>query len=246
MRRALAATAVMALGFVVPMSIGSPARGDEAPACLYAHQQEDARAVLEGDQRDPHPLDQGGPSSGTCAAPPDQPAAQAMPGTTVTSAPVTTVANAPVVEPPSADRVAGSATPAAAASASAVAGNIALPSQTPDNKNCAAFPSREAAQADLDRNPSDPRGLDPDRDGLACEELPSGSTATTAAVTPTTRAPVIGASTAPPAMATTGGNTLGPAMLGACLVLMGGLMVRRAERRRELEEFRALVFGPRP
>ncbi len=36
--------------------------------------------------------------------------------------------------------------------------------------NCGHFPSREAAQAELDRNPSDPHGLDGnDDDGLACE-----------------------------------------------------------------------------
>jgi hypothetical protein len=35
--------------------------------------------------------------------------------------------------------------------------------------NCPDFPSQAAAQAELRRDPSDPHGLDTDRDGVACE-----------------------------------------------------------------------------
>ena len=35
--------------------------------------------------------------------------------------------------------------------------------------DCADFPSQAAAQAELRRDPSDPHGLDTDRDGIACE-----------------------------------------------------------------------------
>src|SRR5215212_5202351 len=38
--------------------------------------------------------------------------------------------------------------------------------------NCDDFPFQEDAQAVLDRDPSDPNGLDRDNDGIACEELP--------------------------------------------------------------------------
>lgn len=38
--------------------------------------------------------------------------------------------------------------------------------------DCSDFVYRDVAQAILDSDPSDPHGLDPDGDGLACEELP--------------------------------------------------------------------------
>jgi hypothetical protein len=39
----------------------------------------------------------------------------------------------------------------------------------PGDKNCSDFPSQAAAQAALRADPSDPWGLDRDRDGIACE-----------------------------------------------------------------------------
>jgi hypothetical protein len=40
--------------------------------------------------------------------------------------------------------------------------------------DCADFPNRLLAQAELERDPSDPHGLDPDGDGVACESaIPS-------------------------------------------------------------------------
>lgn len=47
------------------------------------------------------------------------------------------------------------------------------------NLNCADFETQEEAQAVLDADPSDPHGLDADKDGVACESLPSTSTTTT-------------------------------------------------------------------
>ncbi len=42
--------------------------------------------------------------------------------------------------------------------------------------NCGDFTTQEQAQAELERDPSDPNGLDGnDNDGRACESLPSGS-----------------------------------------------------------------------
>src|SRR5919199_4069430 len=51
-----------------------------------------------------------------------------------------------------------------------------------DLYDCASFGSQESAQAELERNPSDPSNLDPDGDGQACEDYNyggSGSTSTT-------------------------------------------------------------------
>jgi hypothetical protein len=44
-----------------------------------------------------------------------------------------------------------------------------------DQYDCASFGSQESAQAELDRDPSDPSNLDADDDGIACEELASGT-----------------------------------------------------------------------
>jgi LPXTG-motif cell wall-anchored protein len=48
--------------------------------------------------------------------------------------------------------------------------------QAPD-LDCSDFASQEAAQRELDGNPSDPHGLDADGDGIACESLPSSGEA---------------------------------------------------------------------
>jgi hypothetical protein len=41
-----------------------------------------------------------------------------------------------------------------------------------DDLNCEDFDSQDEAQAELDRDPSDPNNLDADNDGLACETYP--------------------------------------------------------------------------
>ena len=44
-----------------------------------------------------------------------------------------------------------------------------------DQYDCASFGSQESAQAELERNPSDPSNLDPDNDGQACEDYNYGA-----------------------------------------------------------------------
>ena len=41
--------------------------------------------------------------------------------------------------------------------------------------DCGDFATQQEAQAELERDPSDPNGLDGNNDGVACESLPSGS-----------------------------------------------------------------------
>jgi Excalibur calcium-binding domain len=43
-----------------------------------------------------------------------------------------------------------------------------------DQYDCASFGSQESAQAEYDRDPSDPSNLDADNDGLACEDYDYG------------------------------------------------------------------------
>ena len=46
--------------------------------------------------------------------------------------------------------------------------------------NCSDFATQEEAQAHLEADPNDPDGLDRDKDGIACENLPSGGSGTPA------------------------------------------------------------------
>jgi hypothetical protein len=46
--------------------------------------------------------------------------------------------------------------------------------QATDQYDCASFGSQESAQAELDRDPSDPSNLDEDNDGQACEDYDYG------------------------------------------------------------------------
>lgn len=47
--------------------------------------------------------------------------------------------------------------------------------QPSDPYDCADFATQAEAQAEYDRDPSDPSGLDDDDDDIACEVLPAGS-----------------------------------------------------------------------
>ncbi len=65
--------------------------------------------------------------------------------------------------------------------------------ESTDQYDCASFGSQESAQAELDRDPSDPNNLDADNDGQPCEDYPyntgvtnSPSPTTTSSATPST------------------------------------------------------------
>lgn len=54
---------------------------------------------------------------------------------------------------------------------------VAMPASAQADLNCDDFETQPEAQAELDRDPSDPHGLDGDGDGVACESLPGGAPA---------------------------------------------------------------------
>lgn len=64
-----------------------------------------------------------------------------------------------------------SATLAAAVAGLALAAPAAA--QAPD-LDCSDFATQGEAQAQLEKDPTDPHGLDADGDGIACESLPAG------------------------------------------------------------------------
>ena len=52
-----------------------------------------------------------------------------------------------------------------------------------DQYDCASFGSQESAQAELERDMSDPSNLDPDANGIACEDYDYGTGTTTTTTT---------------------------------------------------------------
>ena len=68
--------------------------------------------------------------------------------------------------------------------------------------NCSDFTYQEDAQAEFNRDPSDPNNLDDDNDGIACENLPSRGNGTTT-ITASTRTK---ATTTTSAIRPTGGS----------------------------------------
>ena len=82
-----------------------------------------------------------------------------------------------------------------------------------DQYDCVSFGSQESAQAELERDLSDPSNLDGDDDGIACEELPGGSpsataTATAAATASPTPSPTATATSSPTATASPAPKTV--------------------------------------
>ncbi len=72
-----------------------------------------------------------------------------------------------------------------------------------DQFDCASFGSQESAQAELERDPSDPNDLDPDGNGQACEDYSYGATGgTTSSPAPTTTSSPAPTTTSSPAPAT--------------------------------------------
>jgi hypothetical protein len=57
------------------------------------------------------------------------------------------------------------------------------------NKNCSDFTYQEEAQAVYNADPTDPNGLDADKDGIACESLPHRPASTPTATRTTTATP---------------------------------------------------------
>ena len=53
---------------------------------------------------------------------------------------------------------------------------LAGPAAAQDQYNCEDFDSQKEAQAELDRDPSDPSNLDADNDGMACDTYPYDDT----------------------------------------------------------------------
>lgn len=80
--------------------------------------------------------------------------------------------------------------------------------------DCDDFSSQADAQAHLDAHPSDPDNLDPDGDGVACEQLSTGTTGGEGE-----------------AIARTGSSTLTFVGIGGGALLAGALLVARSRRR---------------
>lgn len=95
--------------------------------------------------------------------------------------------------------------------------------------NCDDFEFQEDAQAVLDQDPSDPNGLDSDNDGIACEDLPSGSGGggTGGGDTDEGGAPVGGVDTGAGGAAPAGGGTNWPLIAAVGVVGLGAVVLYR-------------------
>ncbi|WP_327666505.1 excalibur calcium-binding domain-containing protein [Streptomyces sp. NBC_00485] len=105
-------------------------------------------------------------------------------------------------------------------------GPAAVVAHAQTDLDCRDFAFQEDAQAEFNRDPSDPFRLDADNDGIACEELPHR---TSAAVTPTAVpqrgvSAGVGGSTGPAGFEVAGGVGLTVVALG---LLTGHVLLRR-------------------
>lgn len=115
-----------------------------------------------------------------------------------------------------------------------VAAGPAVEAHAQGDLDCSDFAFQEDAQAEFDRNPSDPFRLDADKDGIACEVLPHR---TPAATTPASVVPTalpsrgvdagVGGSTGPAGFEVAGG--IGLAVVGLGLAT-GQVLLRRRRR----------------
>ena len=98
---------------------------------------------------------------------------------------------------------------------------IAAPTfaQGTSDLNCPMFASQEAAQAEFDKDPSDPHGLDADNDGKACEDTeyaPTGKEGASGASSPSSSpSSSASASASAPAMQYSSGSSASSAELPA-------------------------------
>jgi hypothetical protein len=109
-----------------------------------------------------------------------------------------------------------------------------------DDVNCDAFATQAAAQAYAAAHPGDPDNLDADNDGLPCEELPAGTTATTTAPSGATTTTVASRTTTTTVaggtpLARTGSNNGQLSALAITLVGGGLLLVTAGRRRRSAQ-----------
>jgi hypothetical protein len=123
----------------------------------------------------------------------------------------------------------------------------ALAAHAQQDLNCSDFQYQQEAQEKLDRNTSDPNGLDGDGDGVACDTLPDRPAAVQAPAG--AAAPIIPVPAPPPAAATrsndlasTGPSTAPIAIAGVACLAFGGWLLARGKRlrRRERRIARAL------
>jgi hypothetical protein len=93
-------------------------------------------------------------------------------------------------------------------------------------RDCSTFGSQQSAQAELERDPSDPYGLDTDGNGVACDDYDTSASTTQSSPLPSSASPTSSSSSSPSprpqgdrSLLDAGGPTNGPAPLmpdGTC------------------------------
>ena len=106
----------------------------------------------------------------------------------------------------------------------------------PTERDCRDFASQSEAQAVLRADPTDPNGLDDDKDGVACDEFDygpavgtlRGSAATSGSATSSGSTGGVGTAGASGPIAKTGTSSAELVLLGIGAILLGALIVRMA------------------
>ncbi len=121
----------------------------------------------------------------------------------------------------------------------ACAWSLAIPGAAADHRtdrrNCSDFLTQAGAQEYFAQHPGDPDKLDPDNDGVACEELPAGVRSTNTTVAPNgggAATTVAGATTTTGEIVRTGSEDGSSTAIAVLLIATGGALVAIGRRRR--------------
>jgi hypothetical protein len=91
-----------------------------------------------------------------------------------------------------------------------------------DQYDCESFGSQQSAQVELDRDPSDPNNLDPDGNGIACDDRPYGTSDSAAASSPAPSSPSPTKTSASPSPSANASPKPGPPLERSSLFDAGG------------------------
>jgi len=162
------ATALIVGGAVLIPSVSPEPSADPVAAAANDTADEDEQPVPAATATPSSELPATAPSPTPPPAPEPEPVADPVPEPAATTQPAP---KAPAPKPARTTRAPAVAPEqgAATADSSGRTGNIF---------NCSDFSTQQEAQAELDRDPSDPSRLDGDDDGIACESLPGSSDTT--------------------------------------------------------------------
>lgn len=156
------------LGLVTAGGTAGTASAATALSCADFTYQEDAQAALRLNPADPSGLDADNDGI-ACESLPHRPVVT-PPTATPTTPPTVAPTTSPTVAPTTTSTSTPTSAPVTTTTPPAVTTSPAVTAPVTQTKNCSEFATQALAQAFLLADPTDPSGLDGDRDGVACED----------------------------------------------------------------------------